>query len=99
MMRARSIMGRLLLRVSYRGWGGIPAPSCATSSGVHSHRCLQGVVGVQVVVCISSLASDSAIDCQAEHGGSDGAPLCLSQGDGEGIEGQDVGAGHGLLCG
>ena len=82
-------------KCSVGGVGDLCKSPCATRSGVHPHRCLQGVVGVQVVVCVSSLASDSAIDCQAEHGGSDGAPLCLSQGDGEGIEGQDVGAdGH-----
>lgn len=74
--------------------GSVVTP-CASASVVHSHRCLQGIVGVQVVVGVSTLASDAAVYCQAEHGGADGAPLCLSQGDGQQVQGQDVGAGHG----
>ena len=89
---------RLVDAVSLQGVGGIPAPSCATRSGVHPHRCLQGVVGVQIVVCIGALASNTTINGEAENSGSDGAPLCLSQGDGAEVKGQDVGAGHGLVC-
>ena len=74
--------------------GGLCNPPCATRSGVHPHRCLQVVVGIQVVVCIGALASSAAIDCQAQDSGADGAPLCLSQGDGADVKGQDVGAGQ-----
>jgi len=85
--------------VSIGGRGGVCVTPCATRSGVHPHRCLQVVVGVQVVVCVSRLASDATINGEAEHGGSDGAPLCLSHGDGAEVKGEHVGAGHGVVCG
>jgi len=63
---------------------------------VHPHRCLQVVVGVEVVVSVRTLASDAAINCQAEDSGSDGRPLRFGQGDGAEVKGENVGAGHRL---
>jgi len=40
------------------------------------------------------LASGAAVASKAKHCGSDRAPLCLSQGHGDAIHGQNVGAGH-----
>ena len=78
-------------------WWGHCCPLCATRSVVHSHRCLQGVVGVQVVVCVSSLTSGAAVASEAQNSGSDGAPLCLGEGDGAGVQGANVGEGHGVF--
>jgi hypothetical protein len=72
-------------------------PPCATFSGVHAHGGLEVVVCLQVVVCISRLTCHPTITGEAKHGGSDCAPLCLSEGDSAEVKGQDVGAnGHGL---
>ena len=73
--------------ISLQGQAGGLCPPCASASGVHPHRCLKGVVGVQIIVCIGALASDATINGEAEHGGSDGAPLCLGQGHGQGVQG------------
>ena len=51
------------------------------------------MLGVQVVVSVSTLASDAAIDCQAQHSGADGGPLGFGQGDGAEVQGEDIGAG------
>ena len=85
--------------VSLQGQEGIAAPLVPAVRASHAHRLCQGVISVQIVVCISGLASGTAVASEAEHSGSDGAPLCLSQGDGAEVKGQDVGAGHGLVCG
>lgn len=74
-------------------------PLCATRSIVHSHRCLQGVVGIQVVVCISRLTSDPTIHSETEHSSSDCAPLCLSHGHSQFVHRKNVGASHGVLVG
>jgi hypothetical protein len=72
---------------------------CASASGVHPHRCLQIVVCLQVVGGISLLTRGAAITSEAEQGSADRAPLCLSQGDGAEVKGQDVGAdGHRVVC-
>ena len=74
------------------------SPPCASASVVHSHRCLQVVVGIQVVVSVTVLPchpSRPKIMSKAEQGDADGAPLRLSQGDGAEVIGEDVGAGHG----
>ena len=64
---------------------------------LHAHRCLQIVVCLQVVVGIGTFASNAAVTGNAQEGGADRAPLCLSQGDGAEVQGQDVGAdGHGV---
>ena len=69
-------------------------PQCASASIVHPHRIPQQVVGVQVVVGVGAVTLDPLIHCQAEDGGTDGRPLCLGQGDGAEVVGEDVGAGH-----
>ena len=71
-------------------------PQCASASGVHPHCLFKVDVGVQVVVGIGVLSSDAAVAGKAQNGGADGAPLRLSHRDGEGIQGKDVGAGHGV---
>ena len=67
-----------------------------SASVVHPHRCLQGVVGVQVVVCVQRLASDAAVTSKTENSGADGRPLRFGQGDGAEVKGENVGAGHRL---
>jgi hypothetical protein len=80
-------------------WVGDPCESpCDTSLGVHPHRCLQVVVGIQVVVCIRPLTSDPTITSKAKQSGPNGAPLCLGQGDSAKVQGQDVGTNsHGVF--
>ena len=60
----------------------------------HPHRCLQVVVYLQVIVCVSVLSSGAAVTGKAQDSGADGAPLCFRQGDGAEIQGQDVGSSH-----
>jgi len=73
------------------GW----CPPYASASVVHPHCPLEIVVGVQVVVGIGALASDATINGKAEDSGSDRRPLGFGQGDGQGVQGKDVGAdGH-----
>jgi len=75
------------------------SPPCASASVVHSHRCLQVVVGIQVVVSVTVLPCHPTVTGKAENSGADGAPLRLGQGDGAEVKGQDVGAGHEVRCG
>ena len=84
--------------ISLQGQGSVAAPLVPLPQASHAHRLHQRVVCFQVVVCISGLASNAAINGEAEHSGSDGAPLPLGQGHGGEVVGQDVGAGHGLFA-
>ena len=77
--------------------GGLFKPPCDTYSVVHPHGFAQGVVSLTVVVCISILASDATVTGETQDGCPDGAPLGLGEGDGAGVQGQDVGSdGHGV---
>ena len=67
----------------------MPVLKVSHVQGIH-----QQVVGAEVVVGIIVVALSTLIHCQAKHGSADGAPLCLSEGDGGEVVGQDVGAGH-----
>lgn len=73
---------------------------CASALTVHPHCRFQCVVCVQVVVGIGTLTSNAAVAGKTEDSSADGAPLCLGHRDGEGIQGEDVGAdGHRCRCG
>jgi hypothetical protein len=80
-----------------QGRGAAASPQVDTYSVVHPHSLAQGVVSVSVVVCVSIFTSDPTITSEAQDSGSDGAPLGLGEGDGAGVQGQDVGSGgHGV---
>jgi hypothetical protein len=74
--------------------GTLASPLVTVIRVSQTHRLCQGVVGVQVVVCIGVLASRTAVTGKAEHSGSDRRPLCLSQGHRAEVQREDVGAGH-----
>jgi hypothetical protein len=68
---------------------GVNCVNCSMEwkGSLYPHRCLQGVVGVQVMVGIGGLTSDPTIASKADQSGADSAPLCLSQGDGAEVQG------------
>ena len=91
------VFGLFVDVVSLEGQRGDLCPPCATISGVHAHRFLQGFVRCHVVVCISVLASNPTIASEAEHSGSDRRPAGFGQGHGgEGLR-LPEGGGHARL--
>ena len=84
-----------LMLLVYRVMAGDVCPQWTVPQVSHPHGGLQGVVCVQVVICIRGLTSDPTITSDADQSGADGAPLCLSQGNGAEVKGQNVGSdGH-----
>lgn len=77
--------------------GASAAPCMPLARVSQPHRLCQGVVCFQVVVCVSRLASDTAVASEAEDSGSDRRPLGFGQGHGQFVQGEDVGSGH-VLC-
>ena len=58
------------------------------------HRLCQVVVCSLIVGSVAMLARHLAVASEADQGSADRRPLCLSQGDGGEVVGQDVSAGH-----